>query len=69
MLSFLCDVADTDGVISYLESAGGRNIGFYAKKGGYQEVGRSPVGEFKFEGGGIAMIRPIGGVTKMRNSM
>jgi len=65
MLSFLGDVADTDGVVSYLESAGGRNIGFYAKKGGYQEVGRSPVGEFKFEGGGIAMIRPIGGVAKM----
>ena len=40
MLKFLGDVADADGVACYLESAGTRNIGFYMKKGGYEEVER-----------------------------
>ena len=38
LLNFLNDVADADGVCSYLETAGVRNTMFYTKKGGYQEV-------------------------------
>ena len=57
LLRFLGDVADADGVDSFLETAGTRNTTFYAKKGGYEEVHRSPVATFDFEGGGVAMRR------------
>jgi len=57
LLSFLGEVADADGVDSFLETAGGRNSGFYAKKGGYQETHRSPVASFGYDGGGVAMKR------------
>jgi len=57
LLRFLGDVADVDGVVSFLETAGKRNATFYAKKGGYEEVHRSPVANFDFEGGGVAMRR------------
>jgi GNAT superfamily N-acetyltransferase len=46
LLEFLGLVADTDGVPSYLETAGVRNTTFYAKKGGFNEVGRSHVANF-----------------------
>ena len=58
LLSFLGDVADADGVPSYLETAGLRNVTFYTKKGGYQEALRTPVASFKHEGGAVAMVRP-----------
>ena len=35
LLDFLGKVADVDGVVSYLETAGNKNISFYSKKGGY----------------------------------
>jgi len=57
LLRFLGDVADVDGVVSFLETAGTRNTTFYAKKGGYEEVVRSPVASFDHEGGGVAMRR------------
>merc|ERR1712093_966418 len=57
LLEFLGDVADADGVVSFLETAGTRNTTFYAKKGGYEEVHRSPVANFGYEGGGVAMRR------------
>ena len=60
LLRFLAEVADADGVPSYLETAGSRNAGFYANKGGFQEVHRSPVATFDYEGGGLAMQRPPG---------
>lgn len=55
LIDFLALVADTDGVVSYLETAGERNCGFYAAKGGYQETGRSSVANFK--GTGVCMKR------------
>merc|ERR1712167_425350 len=57
LLRFLGDVADVDGVESFLETAGKRNTMFYANKGGFEEVARSPVGNFDHEGGGVAMRR------------
>ena len=65
LLRFLGEVADTDGVPAYLETAGARNVGFYSKKGGYNEVGRSQVASFQAEGGGVAMFRPVGGGPKV----
>jgi len=62
LLRFLNDVADADGVVSFLETAGSRNLAFYAKKGGFAEVGRSPVANFDHEGGGVTMLRrPVAG--------
>ena len=58
LLRFLGEVADADGVPSFLESAGRRNASFYANKGGFKEVHRSPVASFGYEGGGVAMLRP-----------
>ena len=60
LLRFLGEVADADGVPTHLETAGSRNAGFYANKGGYQVVHRSPVASFNHEGGGVAMQRPSG---------
>merc|ERR1711988_1375737 len=57
LLRFLGDVADVDGVVTFLETAGTRNTSFYSNKGGYEEVFRSPVATFDFEGGGVAMQR------------
>lgn len=57
LLRFLGDVADADGVVSFLETAGTRNCAFYARKGGYDEVHRSPVASFDHEGGGVGMRR------------
>lgn len=57
LLRFLNDVADADGVVSFLETAGSRNLAFYAKKGGFVEVDRSPVANFDHEGGGVTMLR------------
>ena len=68
LLQFLGEVADTDGVVGYLETAGNRNTSFYANKGGYQEIERSPVASFKNEGGGVAMIRPFPCNTKPAKS-
>lgn len=61
LLRFLGDVADADGVVSFLETAGTRNCGFYARKGGFEEVHRSPVATFDHEGGGVGMQRPAYG--------
>jgi len=58
LLRFLGEVADADGVPTHLETAGTRNTGFYAKKGGFAVVHRSPVASFDHEGGGVAMQRP-----------
>jgi len=60
LLRFLGAVADADGVATYLETAGSRNTAFYADKGGYQVVHRSPVANFNHEGGGVAMQRQPG---------
>ena len=67
LLRFLGDVADADNVSTYLETAGARNCTFYAKKGGFQEVARSPIvssdeDRFVHEGGAVAMTRPAGGI-------
>lgn len=56
LLNFLGEVADADGCIAFLETAGARNISFY-QKGGYAEVQRSPCGGFTLDGGGIGMAR------------
>ena len=56
LLRFLADLADADGVVSFLETAGKRNTTFYAKKGGFEEVHRSPVASFDDEGGAVAMM-------------
>lgn len=58
LLRFLGEVADADGVPAHLETAGSRNAGFYARKGGFQVVHSSPVASFDHEGGGVAMQRP-----------
>ena len=58
LLRFLGEVADADGVPSYLETAGLRNVSFYAKKGGYAEIIREPIAGFQHEGGAVAMVRP-----------
>lgn len=61
LLRFLGEVADADGVPTHLETAGSRNVGFYTKKGGFEEVHRSPVASFNHEGGGVAMQRAYSG--------
>lgn len=58
LLRFLGEVADADGVPTHLETAGSRNAGFYANKGGYQMMHQSPVASFNHEGGGVALQRP-----------
>ena len=58
LLGFLGEIADTDGVPCLLETAGKRNTTFYAKKGGYKEYARLPVGSFTHDGGGVGMVRP-----------
>ena len=58
LLRFIGELADADGVPCALETAGTRNITFYAKKGGYKEYARLPVASFKHEGGGVGMLRP-----------
>ena len=50
LLRFLGEVADADGVPSYLGTAGVRNVSFYAKKGGYAEIIREPIAGFQHEG-------------------
>ena len=60
LLAFLGQLADADGVATHLETAGARNAGFYARKGGYREVHRSAVASFSHQGGGVAMQRPPG---------
>jgi GNAT superfamily N-acetyltransferase len=63
LLNFLGEVADADGVVAFLETAGARNCGFY-NTGGYVEVSRSAVAGFVHEGGGVGMKRlPRGGTT------
>ena len=57
LIDFLGNVADADGVETYLETAGEKNTTFYAKKGGYQEVARENVGNFTYEGGAVSMRR------------
>jgi GNAT superfamily N-acetyltransferase len=57
LLQFLGDVADADGVPSYLETAGTRNVTFYSTKGGYEEVARSVLASFEHGGGAVAMCR------------
>ena len=57
LLRFLGEVADADGVPTHLETAGSRNVAFYAHKGGFKEVHRSPVASFNHEDGGVAMER------------
>ena len=57
LIDFLGDVADADGVETYLETAGEKNTTFYAKKGGYQEVARENLGNFTYEGGAVSMRR------------
>ena len=57
LIGFLGDVADADGVETYLETAGEKNTTFYAKKGGYQEVARENLGNFTYEGGAVSMRR------------
>ena len=56
LLHLLGEVADADGVVAFLETAGARNCAFYAK-GGYEEVARSAVAGFIHEGGGVGMRR------------
>ena len=58
LLRFLGEVADADGVPSLLETAGTKNMSFYASKGGYEEYARQPVKSFTYEGGGVGMRRP-----------
>jgi GNAT superfamily N-acetyltransferase len=58
LLTFLGEVADADGVPTHLETAGSRNAAFYATKGGYHVVHRSPVASFD---SGLAMQRPSAG--------
>ena len=67
LLQFLGDVADADNVPIHLETAGSRNVGFYALKGGFTEVHRSPVASFDHEGGGVAMERLPRAETSGRN--
>ena len=57
LLHFLGDVADADGVTSFLETAGTRNTSFYAQKGSFEVVARSPCASFDHEGGAVAMRR------------
>eukprot|EP00462_Mataza_sp_D1_P000702 CAMPEP_0175093876 /NCGR_PEP_ID=MMETSP0086_2-20121207/3266_1 /TAXON_ID=136419 /ORGANISM="Unknown Unknown, Strain D1" /LENGTH=274 /DNA_ID=CAMNT_0016366907 /DNA_START=75 /DNA_END=899 /DNA_ORIENTATION=+ len=54
LLKFLGEVADADGVVSFLETAGERNVGFY-RTDGYQEVAREKCASF--EGSGVGMLR------------
>lgn len=57
LVQFLGDVADADGVETYLETAGSRNTTFYKKKGGYQEMARESLASFSHEGGAVSMRR------------
>ena len=57
LLRFLGLLADTDGVISLLETAGSRNTTFYSKKGNFEEYSRDSIKSFVHEGGGVAMLR------------
>jgi len=68
LLSFLSKVADADGVVSYLETAGIRNATFYAKKGGYNIVSKSECATFNADGGGVGMIRPYPCLSKVQSS-
>ena len=56
LLKLLGEIADADGVVAFLETAGVRNIGFY-RTGGYEEVERSPCAGYTLDGGGVGMIR------------
>jgi len=64
LLQFLMTVADADFVDAYLETAGERNMGFYAKKGGFQDKEAMPVEHkgqrFELSGGLHCMVRPAG---------
>lgn len=66
LLQFLGEVADADGVVSFLETAGVRNATFYAEKGGYEVVAREPLASFKHDGGAVSMRRLPGAVPQQR---
>jgi GNAT superfamily N-acetyltransferase len=68
LLAFLGEVADTDGVVSYLETAGLRNTTFYTRKGVFNETKRSPVANFTSDGGGVAMLRQKFGGPKLTSN-
>jgi hypothetical protein len=61
LLKFLNTVADADGVDTYLEAAGERNLGFYGTKGSFQDKGALPLEHkgqrFDWHGGVHAMVR------------
>ena len=50
-----------------LETAGSRNVLFYANKGGFEEHERGVIGNFKAEGGGVSVSYVVtrGGTTKL----
>jgi GNAT superfamily N-acetyltransferase len=58
LLRLMGEVADADGVPSYLETAGIKNTTFYSKKGGYEITTKSHIASFKGDGGGCGMLRP-----------
>jgi len=57
LIQFLGDLADVDGVASYLETAGVRNTAFYSNKGGYKVIHQSNIAGFKHNGGAVSMRR------------
>ena len=69
LIKFLGDIADADGVESYLETAGSRNTAFYEKKGCFQEIARANLASFNYEGGAVSMRRlPKLGKSTIENS-
>lgn len=67
LMSFVCDVADADGVPLFFETAGAKNVGFYEKKAGCTVIGREVaeckgkggvVWRFEHDGGFAGMLRP-----------
>eukprot|EP00948_MAST-09A_sp_MAST-9A-sp1_P003008 g3008.t1 len=56
LLQFLAEIADVDGVVSLLETAGTRNTAFYAKTG-FEEYSRAVLSSFDYQGGGVGMLR------------
>lgn len=66
LLKLVEALADADGVPAYLETAGERNAGFYAAKGGFVTQATAPIdagklGTFDAAGGGVAMVRRAAG--------
>lgn len=63
LIAFVNQLADAEGVVSYLETAGQGGPGFFAKKGGFEEVQRLPVlyskgADYDADGGMCCMVRP-----------